>query len=310
MELTDIFTLLGGLALFLYGMTMMSNGLELAAGNKMKTILERLTANRFIGVAVGALITAIIQSSSTATVMVVGFVNAGLMELKSAVWIIMGANIGTTITGQLIAIDITALAPIIAFIGVALIAFFKSKKLDAFGTIIAGLGILFMGMDIMSGAMEPLRDSPTFVSMVSSFENPLIGILVGAGFTALIQSSSASVGILQALARSGVVTLPSAIYVLYGQNIGTCITSVLASIGTTRNAKRTTIIHLSFNIIGTIIFVIISMLTPFADFMASLTPTNIPAQIANVHTIFNVVTTIVLLPFGAQLVKLTYIVLP
>lgn len=310
MELTDIFTLLGGLALFLYGMTMMSNGLELAAGNKMKTILERLTANRFIGVAVGALITAIIQSSSATTVMVVGFVNAGLMELKSAVWIIMGANIGTTITGQLIAIDITALAPIIAFIGVALIAFFKSKKLDAFGTIIAGLGILFMGMDIMSGAMEPLRDSPTFVSMVSSFENPLIGILVGAGFTALIQSSSASVGILQALARSGVVTLPSAIYVLYGQNIGTCITSVLASIGTTRNAKRTTIIHLLFNIIGTIIFVIISMLTPFADFMASLTPTNIPAQIANVHTIFNVVTTIVLLPFGAQLVKLTYIVLP
>ena len=172
MELTDIFTLLGGLALFLYGMTMMSNGLELAAGNKMKTILERLTANRFIGVAVGALITAIIQSSSATTVMVVGFVNAGLMELKSAVWIIMGANIGTTITGQLIAIDITALAPIIAFIGVALIAFFKSKKLDAFGTIIAGLGILFMGMDIMSGAMEPLRDSPTFVSMVSSFENP------------------------------------------------------------------------------------------------------------------------------------------
>lgn len=310
MELTDIFTMLGGLALFLYGMTMMSNGLELAAGNKMKTILEKLTANRFIGVAVGALITAIIQSSSATTVMVVGFVNAGLMELKSAVWIIMGANIGTTITGQLIAIDITALAPVIAFVGVALIAFFKSKKLDAFGTVIAGLGILFMGMDIMSGAMEPLRDSPTFVSMVSSFENPLIGILVGAGFTALIQSSSASVGILQALARSGVVTLPSAIYVLYGQNIGTCITSVLASIGTTRNAKRATIIHLSFNIIGTVIFVIISMLTPFADFMASLTPTNIPAQIANVHTIFNVVTTIILLPFGIKLVKLTYKILP
>ncbi|MFQ6793056.1 MAG: Na/Pi cotransporter family protein [Thomasclavelia sp.] len=310
MELTDIFSLLGGLALFLYGMTMMSNGLELAAGNKMKSILEKLTANRFIGVAVGALITAVIQSSSATTVMVVGFVNSGLMSLERAVWIIMGANIGTTITGQLIAIDITALAPLIAFIGVALIAFFKSKKLDAFGTIIGGLGILFMGMEIMSGAMEPLRDSPAFVEIVSTFKNPLVGILVGAGFTALIQSSSASVGILQALAKSGVITLDSAIYVLFGQNIGTCITAVLASIGTGRNAKRTTIIHLSFNIIGTIIFVIISLVTPFASFMASLTPSNIPGQIANVHTVFNVVTTILLLPFGAYLVKLTYLILP
>ncbi|WP_294582021.1 Na/Pi cotransporter family protein [uncultured Thomasclavelia sp.] len=310
MKLTDIFSLLGGLALFLYGMTMMSNGLELAAGNKMKSILERLTANRFIGVAVGALITAVIQSSSATTVMVVGFVNAGLMSLERAVWIIMGANIGTTITGQLIAIDITALAPIIAFVGVVFIAFFKSKRLDAIGTIIAGLGILFMGMEMMSTAMEPLRDSPTFINIVSTFKNPLVGILVGAGFTAIIQSSSASVGILQALAKSGVVTLDTGIYVLFGQNIGTCITAVLASIGTSRNAKRTTIIHLSFNIIGTIIFVIISMVTPFASFMQSLTPTNIPAQIANVHTIFNVVTTIILLPFGNQLVKLTYLVLP
>ena len=271
MELTNIFSLLGGLALFLYGMTMMSNGLELAAGNKMKSILEKLTTNRFLGVGVGALITAIIQSSSATTVMVVGFVNAGLMQLKNAVWVIMGANIGTTITGQLIALDITALAPIIAFVGVVLIAFFKSKKLDAFGEIIAGLGILFMGMEMMSTAMIPLRDSPEFASLVANFQNPLIGILVGAVFTAIIQSSSASVGILQALAMSGVVTLPSAIYVLFGQNIGTCITSVLASIGANRNAKRTTIIHLSFNIIGTIIFVIISMVTPFASFMASLT---------------------------------------
>ncbi len=310
MELSNIFALLGGLALFLYGMTMMSNGLELAAGNKMKSILEKLTTNRFLGVGVGALITALIQSSSATTVMTVGFVNAGLMKLENAVWVIMGANIGTTITGQLIALDITALAPVIAFIGVALIAFFKSKKLDAIGTIAAGLGILFMGMEMMSGAMAPLRSSPEFVSIVSNFENPLIGIAVGALFTAIIQSSSASVGILQALAMSGVITLPSAIYVLFGQNIGTCITAVLASIGTGRNAKRTTILHLSFNIIGTAIFVLVSMVTPFAHWMQALTPSNIPAQIANVHTVFNVVTTLLLLPFGKQLVQLTYKILP
>ncbi len=310
MDMTNIFSMLGGLALFLYGMTMMSNGLETAAGNKMKSILEKLTSNRFLGVLMGALITALIQSSSATTVMCVGFVNSGLMKLENAVWVIMGANIGTTITGQLIAIDITAWAPVIAFIGVALITFFKSQKLDAYGGIIAGLGILFMGMELMSGAMTPLRDMPEFVNIITKFQNPIIGILVGALFTAIIQSSSASVGILQALAMSGVMPLSSAIYVLFGQNIGTCITSVLASIGTGRNAKRTTILHLSFNIIGTVIFVVVSMLFPFAEFVQNLTPGNIPAQIANVHTVFNVVTTILLLPFGKALVQLTYKVLP
>lgn len=310
MELSNIFSMLGGLALFLYGMTMMSNGLELAAGNKMKDILEKLTSNRFLGVLVGALVTAIIQSSSATTVMVVGFVNSGLMSLSSAVWVIMGANIGTTITGQLIAIDITALAPIIAFIGVALIVFFKSKKLDAIGSVIGGLGILFIGMDMMSSSMAPLRTMPEFVNIITKFENPFIGILVGAIFTAIIQSSSASVGILQALAKSGVMTLPSAIYVLFGQNIGTCITSLLASIGTSKNAKRTTCIHLSFNIIGTVFFVAISMLFPFAEFVQSLTPTNVAAQIANVHTIFNVMTTLLLLPIGNKLVDLACFILP
>ena len=310
MDITGIFSLLGGLALFLYGMSMMSDGLEQAAGNKMKTILEKLTTNRFLGVIVGALITAVIQSSSATTVMTVGFVNAGVMQLQNAVWIIMGANIGTTITGQLVVVDISAIAPLIAFIGVALVAFFKSKKLDMIGMIIAGLGILFMGMEMMSNAMMPLRDSKEFVEIVATFQNPIIGILVGAIFTAIIQSSSASVGILIALAKSGVITLPQAIYVLFGQNIGTCITAVLASIGANRNAKRTTIIHLSFNIIGTIIFVIISLLLPFASFVAFLTPGNVPAQIANVHTIFNIVTTLLLLPFGSYLVKLSYLILP
>lgn len=310
MKLTNLFSMLGGLALFLYGMNMMSNGLEMAAGNKMKTILEKLTSNRILGVLVGALVTAIIQSSSATTVMVVGFVNSGLMSLTSAVWVIMGANIGTTITGQLIAIDITAIAPLIAFIGVAMIVFFKSQKLDAIGGVIGGLGILFIGMETMSSAMVPLRTMPEFVGLISKFQNPFIGILVGALFTALIQSSSASVGILQALAKSGVMTLSSSIYVLFGQNIGTCITSVLASIGTSKNAKRTTIIHLSFNIIGTVLFVTISMLFPFADLVQSLTPSNVAAQIANVHTIFNVTTTLLLLPIGTKLVNLACRILP
>ena len=310
MKLTNLFSMLGGLALFLYGMNMMSNGLELAAGDKMKTILEKLTSNRILGVLVGALVTAIIQSSSATTVMVVGFVNSGLMSLTSAVWVIMGANIGTTITGQLIAIDITAIAPLIAFIGVAMIVFFKSQKLDAIGGVIGGLGILFIGMETMSSAMVPLRTMPEFVGLISKFQNPFIGILVGALFTALIQSSSASVGILQALAKSGVMTLSSSIYVLFGQNIGTCITSVLASIGTSKNAKRTTVIHLSFNIIGTVLFVTISMLFPFADLVQSLTPSNVAAQIANVHTIFNVTTTLLLLPIGTRLVNLACRILP
>ena len=310
MKLTNLFSMLGGLALFLYGMNMMSNGLEMAAGDKMKTILEKLTSNRILGVLVGALVTAIIQSSSATTVMVVGFVNSGLMSLTSAVWVIMGANIGTTITGQLIAIDITAIAPLIAFIGVAMIVFFKSQKLDAIGGVIGGLGILFIGMETMSSAMVPLRTMPEFVGLISKFQNPFIGILVGALFTALIQSSSASVGILQALAKSGVMTLSSSIYVLFGQNIGTCITSVLASIGTSKNAKRTTVIHLSFNIIGTVLFVTISMLFPFADLVQSLKPSNVAAQIANVHTIFNVTTTLLLLPIGTRLVNLACRILP
>ena len=309
MKATDLISLLGGLSLFLYGMQMMSNGLEAAAGNKMKRILERLTANRILGVLVGAGITAVIQSSSATTVMVVGFVNSGMMTLQQAVWIIMGANIGTTITGQLIALDIGAIAPLFAFIGVAMIVFLNKEKLHHFGKIIAGLGILFIGMDMMSAAMMPLRESEAFISLMTQFSNPVLGILAGAIFTAIIQSSSASVGILQALASSGVIGLPQAVYVLFGQNIGTCITAVLAAIGTSRNAKRTTIIHLSFNIIGTIVFTIICMVTPFVSLMEGLTA-NVSAQIANTHTIFNITTTLLLLPFGTQLAKMATKILP
>ena len=310
MQLANVLSLLGGLALFLYGMHMMSGGLEAAAGNRMKSILEKLTANRFLGVAVGAGITAVIQSSSATTVMVVGFVNSGLMSLRQAVWIIMGANIGTTITGQLIALDVGALAPLMAFAGVALVVFFKNPKLHNYGSIVAGLGVLFIGMDMMSAAMKPLADEPAFVSLMTRFENPILGILAGAAFTALIQSSSASVGILQALAASGAISFSSAVFVLFGQNIGTCITAVLASIGTSRNAKRTTLIHLMFNIIGTIIFTIVCVLFPLPALVASFTPENIPSQIANMHTLFNIVTTLLLLPLGTQMAALTERILP
>lgn len=309
MKATDLISLLGGLGLFLYGMQMMSNGLEAAAGNKMKRILERLTSNRILGVVVGAIITAVIQSSSATTVMVVGFVNSGMMTLQQAVWIIMGANIGTTITGQLIALDVGAVAPLFAFLGVAMIVFVKKEKIHHFGKIIAGLGILFIGMDMMSSSMVPLRESEAFVSLMTRFSNPILGILAGAIFTAIIQSSSASVGILQALASSGVIGLPQAVYVLFGQNIGTCITALLAAIGTSRNAKRTTIIHLSFNIIGTILFTVICMVTPFVPLMESLTP-NVASQIANTHTIFNITTTLLLLPFGRKLAKMATKILP
>ncbi len=310
MGITDVLSLLGGLALFLYGMQTMSNGLEAAAGNKMKSILEKLTSNRIKGVLVGAVITAVIQSSSATTVMVVGFVNSGLMTLKQAVWIIMGANIGTTITGQLIALDIGAIAPLFAIGGVAVMMFVKNEKVHHVSSIFAGLGILFIGMDMMGTAMEPLQESQEFINLMTKFSNPVIGILVGAVFTAVIQSSSASVGILQALAATGMVPLSSAVYVLFGQNIGTCITAVLASIGMKVNAKRTTIIHLMFNIIGTILFTIICMITPYVRLIESITPGDPVAQIANAHTIFNIVTTLLLLPFGAQMAEIAEKILP
>ncbi|OUQ51112.1 Na/Pi cotransporter family protein [Lachnoclostridium sp. An118] len=310
MGITEVLQLLGGLALFLYGMQMMSTGLETAAGNKMKTILEKLTSNRFVGVLAGAIITAVIQSSSATTVMVVGFVNSGLMTLRQAVWVIMGANIGTTITGQLIALDVGALAPLFAFVGVACIMFVKKEKVKYISEVIAGFGVLFIGMDMMGNAMVPLQSSEVFINFMTTFSNPLAGIAMGAVFTAIIQSSSASVGILQALATAGLVPLHSAVYILFGQNIGTCITAVLASIGTRTNAKRTTIIHLMFNIIGTTIFTVFTLVTPFVDIMATTAPDNPAAQIANVHTTFNIVTTILLLPFGAYMARLAERILP
>lgn len=305
-----VFMLLGGLGLFLCGMQMMSSNLEAVAGDRLKGILEKLTSNRILGVLVGAVITAVIQSSSATTVMVVGFVNSGLMTLRQAVWIIMGANIGTTITGQLVALDIGTIAPLFAFAGIALGMFSKKRNVQNIGSIIAGLGVLFIGLGMMSDAMVPMRDSEVFVNALTSFSNPIIGIVVGAIFTAVIQSSSASVGILQALALSGLIDIHSAVFVLFGQNIGTCITSLIASVGMNRNAKRTTVIHFMFNMIGTVLFVILCLVTPLTDAVAGLTPAHPASQIANMHTLFNVVTTIILIPFGTGLASLAEKILP
>ena len=302
MNMESILGLCGGLALFLYGMHMMSDGLEAVAGERMKQILEKLTSSTFKGVLVGTLITAIIQSSSATTVMLVGFVNSGLMALENTVGVIMGANIGTTMTGILMSIGISDVAPLIAIAGVCLIMFSKDEKKNNLGIVIAGLGILFLGMNMMSDAMRGMRDNQMFINLMTSLRNPILGVLVGTVFTALIQSSSASIGILQALAMAGLVTLDNGIYVMFGFAIGTCVTAVIASIGANANAKRVTIIHLAFNVIGTVVFVILCQFIPYVQFIQNMFPESPEAQIANAFLVFKVVTTVMLVPFTKQLV--------
>ena len=305
MSIESVLSLWGGLALFLYGMHMMSDGLEAVAGERMKQILEKLTSSTFKGIFVGTLITAIIQSSSATTVMLVGFVNSGLMALENTVGVIMGANIGTTMTGILMSIGISDVAPLIAIAGVCLIMFTKDEKKNNLGVVIAGLGILFLGMNMMSDAMRGMRDNQAFINLMTSLKNPILGVLVGTVFTALIQSSSASIGILQALAMAGLVTLDSGIYVMFGFAIGTCVTAVIASIGANANAKRVTIIHLAFNIIGTVVFVILCQFIPYVGFIQNMFPNSPEAQIANAFLIFKVVTTFMLFPFTKQLVAIS-----
>lgn len=307
MTIFDLFTLLGGLGLFLYGMDMMGKGLESAAGNRLKTILEKLTSNRLMGVLVGTLVTCVIQSSSATTVMVVGFVNAGLMNLSQAFGVILGANIGTTITAQIIAFDLSQWAPLFIIIGVVPLLFSKKQSIQSYFTIVAGFGILFFGMNTMSTSMEPLRDSQWFLSFISSFENPIMGVLVGVIFTAIIQSSSASIGILQALAASGVIGVSAGhsagLYLVLGANIGTCITAVLASTNGNTMAKRAAVIHVMANIIGTIWFGLLIAFVPIPEVVASWSPNDPARIIANFHTIFNVANTILLLPFGGLVIK-------
>ena len=300
--------LMGGLGLFIYGMKLMGDGLENAAGKGLKQILEKVTSNRVMGVAVGAIITAIIQSSSATTVMVVGFVNAGLMSLSQALGVIMGANIGTTITAQLVAFKLDQIAPLFVFIGAVVVMLAKVKKRIEIGNIILGFGILFTGMGAMSKAMEPISASPQFSNLILTLgDNWLIGIIVGLAFTALIQSSSATTGILIALASTNGITINFAIPILFGCNIGTCVTALLASIGTNKTAHKAALLHLTFNVVGTIIFI------PFLGFLGdvvSSTSSDISRQIANAHTIFNVTNTAILLPFGNYIIKFVNKIIP
>ncbi|MBO4926668.1 MAG: Na/Pi cotransporter family protein [Clostridiales bacterium] len=310
MTYENVLLFFGALALFLYGMKMMSSGLEAAAGNQLKGTLEKLTTNRFLGIAVGAGITALIQSSTTTTVMVVGFVNSGIMNLTQALWIIMGANIGTNITSQLVALDFEKVAPIFIFIGVILVVFVHKKKFYYAGEIIAGLGILLFSMNLMQDSLAPLQQEPAFIDLLTKFKIPVIGLLVGLVFTAILHSSAASIGILQALAMSGSLSLENSVFILYGINIGTCVTSLVSSLGSNRNAKRTAVMHLTFNVIGAVLFSMVTMFTPFVPWIVSMWPHSPAVQIANLHLIFNLSTTIVLLPFGKYIVKFSEKILP
>ena len=311
MSIFMIFLLLGGLGMFLYGMKMMSDGLENVAGDRMRRILEVLTANRFAAVGVGAGVTALVQSSSATTVMTVGFVNAGLMSLLQATGVIMGANIGTTITAQLIAFKLSDIAPFILFAGMLMTVFVKKRRIAKFGEIVLGFGILFVGLTLMSDAMKPLQDNEAFRNFFINFKNPIIGVLIGTVLTAVIQSSSASVGILQALAVSGLIGLDAAVFVILGQNIGTCFTSIISAIGTSANSKRTAGIHLMFNVIGTIFFLLLLLLFPgIVDAVVSISPDSAPRQIANFHTLFNITVTVLLFPFANLLVSLIKRIIP
>lgn len=293
---------LGGLGLFLYGMNLMGTGLQKAAGEKLKKLIEVLTNNRFMGVIVGALVTMVVQSSSATTVMTIGFVNAGLMTLSQAAGVIMGANIGTTVTAQLIAFKLTDYAPLAVALGVALWIGAKKKKAKDFAEILIGFGILFIGMDMMGDGLKPLAEMPAFTKIMLSLNNPILGMLVGLGLTTIVQSSSASIGLLQALAGQGLLNINIAFPILFGDNIGTTTTALISSIGANKTAKRAAIIHFLFNLIGTIIFMTI-LRVPIQAIVIKLTPNDIQRQIANAHTLFNVINVAIQLPFASLLVK-------
>lgn len=304
-----IIQLMGGLGLFIYGMKLMGDGLENAAGEGLKRILEKVTSNRLLGVGIGAIVTAVIQSSSATTVMVVGFVNAGLMSLAQAAGVIMGANIGTTITAQLVAFKLDQIAPLFIFVGAALVMFARAKKRREIGNILLGFGILFTGMSLMSGAMKPLASSPVFSDLlVAVGGNWFIGIIAGTAITALLQSSSATTGILIALASTGIIDIHLALPIIFGCNIGTCVTAMLASIGTNKTAHKAALLHLIFNLVGTVVF--LPFLGLIAKFVQTTSPGDVSRQIANAHTVFNIANTALLLPFTNYIIKFINKVIP
>ena len=286
--------LLGGLGMFLYGMEMMSDGMKMTAGDSMRSILEKLTSNRYIAVFIGAFVTMVIQSSSATTVMLVSFVNSGLLGFTEALVVVLGSNIGCTVTAQIVAFKITDYGLLLIAAGSIMSLFAKKDTVKHLGFVILGFGLLFYGMKVMSDTMKPLRSDPTFNSILTSFENPFLGILAGAIFTALVQSSSATTGIVITLASGGSITLEAGIPLILGANIGTCITALLAGLNASRDAKRVAIGHVTFNVIGVLLFCF--WIPTFADFV-SQTSDNIPRQIANAHTIFNIVATVIFIPF-------------
>lgn len=322
MDIFAIISLIGGLALFLYGMNIMGEGLEKLAGSRLEKIFEKLTSNKFKGLILGMTITAIIQSSSTTTVMLVGFVNSGIMKLSQAIPIIMGSNIGTTITSWILSLSglesdnffirmlkPTSFSPIIALVGIILIMTKKSDKAKVIGNALLGFSILMFGMDTMSSAVEPLSEVPEFKEVMAKFSNPFLGVIVGTVLTAIIQSSAASIGMLQSLSNANLITFGSAIPIILGQNIGTCATALLSCIGANKNAKRVAIVHLFFNVIGTVVFLsVFYILNAFFNF-TFLNDTVSSFNIAVVHTIFNVVATIIMFPLTNLLEKLAYLVI-
>ncbi len=323
MDIFSVFTLLGGLAMFLYGMSIMGDGLEKSAGGKLRGILETAAKTPVRGFLLGAAVTAVIQSSSATTVMVVGFVNSGIMKLSQAVGIIMGANVGTTATAWILSLTgiqgdsffikmlkPSSFSPVLAAVGIVLYMFLKDNRKKDLGMIFLGFAILMFGMETMSGAVEPLKDIPEFQQLFVRFENPLLGVMVGAAVTAIIQSSSASVGILQALSSTGAISLGSAIPIILGQNIGTCATAMISSVGTNKNARRTALVHLYFNVIGTLaFFLLFYALNAVIHFSFVESQAN-AFSIALVHTAFNLVATCLMLPFNKVLERLAYMSIP
>ena len=302
--------IMGGLGLFLYGMNLRGDGLQKSAGSKLKRIIELLTSNVIMGVLVGMVVTMVIQSSSATTVMVVGFVNAGIMSLPQAIGVIMGANIGTTITAQLVSLDVDFLAPVALGIGIVIYMFSNKPKHKNIAEILIGFGILFTGMDFMKEAVKPLAGYQGFTDMLLSFgHHPILGVLMGFAITAIVQSSSASMGMLIALASQGLIPITAALPILYGENIGTCVTSLISSIGASRNARRAAIMHLTFNVLGSMIFMFI-LSKPIVAIVTAIDPTDAARQIANAHTLFNILNVIVLLPFNKLIVKLALKLVP
>lgn len=312
MEISVIVSLMGGLGLFLLGMKQMSDGLEKAAGAKMRNILEAVTTNRLMGTLIGILFCAVIQSSSATTVMVVSFVNAGMMTLYQAAGVIMGANIGTTVTSQLVSFNLSAYAPVFLFIGVLMTQFVKNDRVKKIGEVVLGFGVLFMGLSVMSGSMSSLKDSPQIANLLGGLENPLLGVIMGTVITAIIQSSSVTVSILLLMAQQGLLELPICFYIILGCNIGACMSALLASLSGKKDAKRAALIHLFFNIIGTILIYIVLMVAGglVLDVIMKISGSDPGRCVANAHTLFKICQVIVLLPFTRGIVNLTYLAVP